>query len=428
MHEKLKELREKQQKLVADARAKMDEIKDDTPEPRAKEIEAEYDRMMAEYDRLDGEAKTLEQRLDRAQQLSDREASLEESRSRPDPRRPTGGDIMLPNGPEAKEIADQRREAFVAYLRYGTSGLTSEQRKLLVHAPVEQRAQGTQVGTQGGYFTPQGFMDEVMVSLKAWGPMLDPGITRVLRTASGNEIPWPTLDDTANEGSLIGENVQVTELEVVAGTKNIAAYKYTSRVILVAAELLQDAAVDVEGLIRSAMAERCGRIGNKHLTTGDGSSKPNGIVTAAAAGVTAASATAIAMDELIDLEHAVDPAYRASPNCRFMFNDSTLKAIRKLKDGEGRYLWQPADARAGAPATLLNYAYSVNQAMASIATGNKTVVFGDFSRYVTRVVNEFAVRRLVERYADYDQIGFIGFMRLDGELIDTGAVKVLTQA
>jgi HK97 family phage major capsid protein len=233
------------------------------------------------------------------------------------------------------------------------------------------------------------------------------------------------MDDTSNEGALIAENTQVALAEISFGTKNLEAYKYTSGVVLVASELLQDSAVDVEAVVRNAMAERVARIGNKHATVGDGASKPHGVVTAAGAGATAASATAITFDDLIELEHSVDPAYRTDPSCRFMFDDATLKAIRKLKDGQNNYIWQPADARAGSPPTILNYPYSVNQAMASIGTGNRSVVFGAFNRYVVRMVNEFSIRRLVERYADYDQTGFIGFTRLDGELLDANAVKAL---
>lgn len=419
-------LREKQQKLVADARAKLEEIKDDTPEARAKEIETEYDAMMAEYDRIDGEVAQLEARERRQQQLEQREQQL----ARPDPRRPTGSDIVVPPAQvasgETAEVIAQRRAAFNAYLRYGSSGLTPEQRALLPRAPVEGRAQSAQAVTTGGYLVPTGFMADLIVALKAWGPMLDPGVTRELVTQTGADIPWPSMDDTSNEGSLIAENTQVSAAEVTFGTKVLGAHKYTSGVVLVPSELLQDSGLDVEAIIRMAMAERIGRIGNRHLTVGTGNSMPNGIVTAAAAGATAASATAIVMDDLINLEHAVDPAYRSDPSCRWQMNDGTLKAVRKLKDGEGRYIWQPADARAGAPPTLLNYPYSVNQAMADIASSAVSVVFGAMNRYVTRKVNEFSIRRLVERYADYDQVGFIGFMRMDGELLDTTAVKKLT--
>ena len=111
-----------------------------------------------------------------------------------------------------------------------------------------------------------------------------------------------------------------------------------------------------------------------------------------------------------------------------MFNDSTLLSMRKLKDGDGNYLWQPADARTGAPATILGYGFAINQAVDSLAAAKKAVLFGDFSKYVVRRVREFAVRRLDERYAEFDQVGFIGFARYDGELLDTAAVKHLITA
>src|SRR5690606_11276142 len=151
--------------------------------------------------------------------------------------------------------------------------------------------------------------------------MNDGGIVRRIETATGNAIPWPTLDDTSNKGSLLTENTQVNPQDLTFNTKTLNAYKYSSDLILVSNELLQDSALDVESIIRMALAERIGRILNEHFTTADGSSKPHGIVTASSLGVTAASQSAITADELIDLEHSVDPAYRSDPSCRFMFND-----------------------------------------------------------------------------------------------------------
>lgn len=413
----LKELREKQATLVAQARAKLDEIADDTEESRAKEIEAEYDRIMADYDRF-------EERVSREEALAERQARLDE----PDPRRPVGEDTVVK--PEAEQEAspqERHAAAFRNYLRYGSEGLAPEQRAILVRMrePQETRAQGVAVGSEGGYLVPEGFQAELMVSLKAYGPMNDMGIVRQLTTATGNSIPWPTMDDTSNTGALIAENTQVALAEIAFGTKQLDAYKYTSGVVLVASELLQDSALDVEAIVRSAMAERIGRIANTHLTTGDGTGKPNGIVTASAQGFTAASGTAITFDDMIELEHSVDPAYRGDPSVRWMFHDTTLKALRKIKDAEGNYIWQPADVRTGAPPTILTYPFSVNQAMAAIGLSAKSVLFGACNRYVARLVKQFAIRRLVERYADYDQTGFIGFTRLDGELLDAGALKHL---
>lgn len=424
----LKELREKQQALVADARAKMDEIKDDTQEARAKEIESEYDRIMAEYDRLD-------KRVKQEEALAEREAALESAINEPDPRRPAGEERTVKGAGEVVEtpekIAEERtkkfEDAFRSYLRFGLGELDPEQRKILRETAQEARAfagQGVGTAADGGYLVPEGFMAELVKTLKAWGPMLDPGVTRMMNTASGNSIPWPTMDDTSNKGALIAENTQVSLQEITFGTKTLDAYKYTSGVVLVSSELLQDSALDVEAIVRAAMAERVARIGNEHLTTGDGASKPHGIVTAAGT-TAAAAATSITFDDLIELEHSIDPAYRNDPSVKWMFNDSTLKALRKVKDGYGRYIWQPANAQTGEPSQILNYGYAINQDMASIGASAKPVLFGAFNRYVVRMVNNFAIRRLVERYADFDQTGFIGFTRFDGELLDVNAVKAL---
>jgi HK97 family phage major capsid protein len=425
MSKRLKELREKEAELVAKARAKMDEIKDDTSEARAKEIEAEYDAIIADADKANTEADALEARLKKQDELAEREREQEERARRPDPRRPSNDPSPADEGVRKREAA-ARRAAFQGYLRHGMEGLSRDQRALLVREPdAEQRAQGVASATAGGFLVPEGFMPELIVSMALYGPMLNAAIVRALDTATGASIPWPTMDDTSNTGAIIAENTQVSSTEVTFGVRTLGAYKYTSNVVLVANELLQDSTLDVETIVRNAMAERIGRIGNTHLTTGDAASKPNGIMNAAGAGATAASSTAIVFDDLINLEHSVDPMYRSDPSCRWMFNDNTLKAIRKLKDGEGRYIWQPADVQAGAPRTILGYPYSINQAVADIATTAKSAAFGAFNRYVRRVVNQFAIRRLNERYADYDQVGFIGFARLDGNLMDAGAVKRL---
>ena len=193
-------------------------------------------------------------------------------------------------------------------------------------------------------------------------------------------------------------------------------------------ELLQDSVFNIEGLMTDLFGERLGRLANSVLTTGTGSSQPNGIVTASSAGKTAASATAFTSDELIDLFHSVDPAYRASPKCRWMFNDTTLAAIRKLKDGDGNYLWQMGDVRTGEPDLFLGKSYSVNQAMATAATTTKPIIFGDMSRYIVRKVGGFQVLTLRERYAEHFQVGMVGFKRFDGELLNTAAVKHLVMA
>ena len=437
MSQKLKEIRDQQSKLVVDARAKLDSITPEMDAAQVKEIEVGYDKIMAEYDRLDERAKREEQLIQRQNTLKQRQDELEQI---DETRRPNGQDRAVRGDGDADEDAKKKgeayRAAFRSFLCSGVNGLSAEERNLLAGrrqeirallGEAEARAQGVGTAGAGGALVPEGFMAELVLSLKAFGPMNDAAVVRQIMTATGASMPWPTLDDTSNKGRLIAENAQVTTTDVTFSTKTLDAYKYSSDLILVSAELLQDSALDVEGIVRAALAERIGRILNEHFTVGTGSGQPNGIVTASSLGVTLASTTAITADEIIDLEHSVDPAYRASPSCRFMFNDTTFKAIRKLKDGQNNYLWQAADIRAGAPSTVLGYPYSINQDIlssdASPTEAERIAIFGAMDRYVVRFVRAFAVRRLEERYADYDQIGFVGFTRADGELLDTAAVK-----
>lgn len=404
------EMREKQQKLVADARALLADIKDDTAEARVAELEGQHDTAMAEFDKL-------EARIKREEAAEARESALNAA----DARRPAA-DIRA--GANAAEKTDEEKhaDAFRSFLRGGIANLSVEQRAFM--KTVEERGQSVGSQTQGGYLVPGTFQAELFKSMKAWGPMLDPGVTRVLNTATGTTITFPTMNDTNNVGALIGENQQVSFTEIAFGTRSLDAYKYTSGVVPVSDELLQDSVMDIDGLVRDAMGERIGRIANLHLTIGDGASKPNGIVTAAGTSA-AAGAAAITFDDLINLEHSIDPAYRVDPSNAWMFNDNTLKALRKLKDGQSNYIWQPADVKGGAPATILTYKYVINQAVADIGTGAKSVVFGAMNKYIVRTVSEFAIKRLVERYADQGQVGLIGFTRLDGELMDVAAVKTL---
>lgn len=426
MSDKLKELREKQASILTAARAKLDEIKPETPEARAKEIETEYDKAMSDFD-------DLGKKIEREEDYHKRAASLEA--------------VDTSRRPRGEERSDDRREdrgekpdpkaVFKRMLQFGAGQLSAEERAIVMPADVtpEMRAQAGGTNTAGGYLIPQGFLPEIDKALKAWGPMLDPGVTRQITTDTGNLMPWPTMNDTANEGEMIGENTQVgggnqdASGDITLGQKTLTAYLFSSKAIQVPFNLLQDSAFDVENdIINPAFGERIGRGVNRKLTTGTGSSQPMGIVTAASAGITGASATAIAADELFDMAHAVDPAYRASPKFRWMFNDQTLKAIRKLKDGYGRYVWEMGDIRGQQAPSLLNHPYSVNQHMADIGASAVPIIIGDFNKYIVRRVREITMLRLTERYADFLQVGFLAFARFDGQLSQPLAIKKYTNA
>lgn len=180
---------------------------------------------------------------------------------------------------------------------------------------------------------------------------------------------------------------------------------------------MQDSFFDMGGFLGSALGERLGRIQNRHATTGTGSSQPNGVVTASTAGVTLASSSAVTHDELLDLKHSVDPAYRMQ--AEWMFADSTLKALKKLKDSQNRPLWLPGIA-VREPDTLDGDRFVVNQHMSGMEASAKSILYGDFSKYIMREVLNISLIRMVERYADYHQVGFVAIMRFDGELIDAG--------
>ncbi len=297
----------------------------------------------------------------------------------------------------------------------------------------EKRASlGVGSGSIGGYTVADTMMGALERALLEFGGMRQ--VATVIRTATGSDMPIPTSDDTSNKGAILSENTQVSQVDITFGQLVMQAYKYSSKSVLVSQEFLQDSSIDVNGFIGNALGERIARIQNDHFTTGTGSSQPNGIVTAATSSSVTFSGTAtVTYDNLVDLVHSVDPAYRV--NGRFMFHDGALKMLKKVKilqysgDTVGAPLWVPGMV-AGQPDRLMGYEYVVNQSMATPATGVKSILFGDFSKYIIRDCRDVTLVRLDERYADYHQVGFLAFARSDGDLLDAGTrpVKYGTQA
>jgi HK97 family phage major capsid protein len=299
----------------------------------------------------------------------------------------------------------------------------------LQRAQREQRALSVGTTTAGGFTVPQGFVYNLELALLQYGGVRQ--VADVMRTDSGNDMPWPTVNDTANVGELLSENTTVgSSVDPTFGQVVLKAYKYSSKLVLVSREILEDSAFNVAETVGKMLGERIGRIQNVHFTTGDNSAKPQGVVVASTLGVTAASATAIAADELFNLQHSVDPAYRQDPSCGWMMHDNILLAVRKLKDSQNRYLWEPS-IQMGVPDKLLNYPITVNQQMqSSIATATRTMLFGALGKYKVRDVKDVRLMKLEERYADLDQVGFVAFLRSDGRMLNAGTnpVKHLVQA
>lgn len=273
----------------------------------------------------------------------------------------------------------------------------------------------------GAYTIPTTFINQLEQNMLAFGGVLQ--VAEILRTQGGEDMTWPTADDTSNTGTILPENTTIgSSVDPSFGAITWKAYKYSSKLIKVPVELMEDSAFDLVALIGQMLGERLGRITNTHMTTGTGAAQPRGIVTASSLGKTTASGTAITADEILDLVHSVDPAYRIGAG--FMFHDGILLALRKLKDGEGRYLWH-SGMDSGAPDSLWSYPITINQDMqATVASGTKTMLFGQLSKYKVRQVRGIRLRRLVERYADTDQEGFVAFIRQDGNLLNAGTAPV----
>jgi HK97 family phage major capsid protein len=320
-----------------------------------------------------------------------------------------------------RKAHDQKRpehlNAFWKLMKNGEKLMTPEEWGVL------RNTMSVGTSAQGGYTVPTEVATSVANALKAYGGMRS--VAEVFRTTAGNDINFPTSDGTSETGELIGENTTATGADPSFGVVTIKTYKFSSKIVAVPFELLQDSSIDMESFIRSRLVTRLGRITNTKFTTGTGTGEPNGIVTAAASGKvgTTGQTTTVIFDDLVDLVHSVDPAYRALGGCKFMMNDASLKIIRKLKDSQGRPIFLPGyDGLAGAmPDTLLGYPVVINQDVATMAANAKSILFGDFTYYKIRDAMDIQMFRFDDSaYIKLGQIGFLAWMRSGGNFVDVG--------
>jgi HK97 family phage major capsid protein len=326
-----------------------------------------------------------------------------------------------------EKTGDERyAEAFAQFVRTGMSDLTSEQRTVLRGGFVngqELRAQGVGTATAGGYLAPTTWRDRIIEAADTIANVA--AVADLVQTDSGETMAWVTEDDTANSGAILAENTQVTEQDMAWGTAQLGAYMYTSRLVRVSIQLLQDNSYNAEQRLSTALGRRIGRAQNAHFTTGTGSSQPEGIVTNAVIGKTGATGqtTSVTYDDLIDLELSVLSDFRQ--NGTYMFSDTSLGSLRKLREGAGTgaYLWQPS-LQGGAPNTLNGHPYIINNYMPTPAANAKSILFGDFREgFVVRRVRDVQLLRLAERYADFLQVGFLAFNRADSKQQNAQAYK-----
>lgn len=411
----MKALFEKRGKLAAEIKALADKIAAEKREFTAEE-KASWDKANTEYDKTVSEIQVQE----RAKSISGHQpepvaTSEQISEKRALAFRGWAGGTSDKVGLGEREIQAARELGIL-----GRNEIRIDIGRKAPATRAEARALSVVTGSAGAYTIPEGFVRDLETALLYFGPMRE--FSTILRTASGETMPYPTMNDTGNTGEQVGEGSAVTEADPTFGAVNMSSYPLSSKMVKVPFALLRDSAFDLSAFLGAALGERLGRIINTKATTGNGSSTFNGIVTASTLGVTAASASAITTDELIDLEHSVDLAYRKMPGAAWLMNDSTKKVLRKLKDSDNQYIWKPGlDA---APDTLLGYAVGINNDCAAIAASAKVILFGDIKKYLIREVGTIRLKRLEERYAEYDQVAFVAFLDADGDLINAGTNPV----
>ncbi|MBQ7574374.1 MAG: phage major capsid protein [Clostridia bacterium] len=275
--------------------------------------------------------------------------------------------------------------------------------------------------TEGGYLVPDEFEHTLIDGLTENNIFRT--LAKTVHTSGERKIPVVASHGTA---SWLDEEGAYTESDDSFGQITLGAYKLGT-MIKVSEELLHDSVFDLQSYISGEFARRMGNAEEDAFLNGNGTGKPTGILNAtggAQTGVTSAAAVAITGDELISLYHSLAVPYRK--NAVWLMNDSTVQAIRKLKDKNDQYLWQPSLVT-GAPDTILGVPVKISRYMPEIGAGKKTIAFGDFSYYWIADREGITFLRLDELFRTTGQIGFRGSKRVDGKLILPEAVKVLQQ-
>lgn len=389
-----KDLRAKRYKLVADARALMDATDGDTNE------------RIAHFDAMMSEADSLKNQIERIEKSQSMLAEVDE--------------IIAQAAEKSKVSVDEQAmsmdtfvKGFTAMLRRSARiNLNPKDKRALEEY---QNAAATTSDGAGGATVQHDLMKEIFTTMVVQGGVSN--VARIIRTAGGNPLDIPLSDDSANVATIVGENTSVGTGTDVAFTKTtLGAYKYTSGVILISKELLQDSAFDFQQYVIERLQDRFVRGTNASYTTGNGTTQPQGVVTAATLGKTGASGqtTSITYADLVDMEHSVGLPYRQGAT--WMMNDAAFKSLKKLVDGQGRPLWVPSLA-VGAPDMLLGYPIQVNANMANPAASAKSLLFGNFNNFIIRQVLDLDIQIMNEVYASTGQVGLVGIMRSDSRWV-----------
>lgn len=351
------------------------------------------------YSRMEQEIEDLTNAIDRQQRAEAREAELNKPVNTPLTGRPMKQETEERTG----RASNAYKEDFGAHLR-GTR---------LIHNVLSEGVQA-----DGGYLVPEEFERQIISGLDEANVVR--GLAKVITTSAERKIP---VAATHSEAQWTAENGAYTESSPTFDQKTIDAFKLTD-LVKVSIELLQDSMFDLESYIANEFARAFGIAEEQAFCVGSGTGQPTGIFTAKGGnvGVTAASATAVTADELINLIYSLKSPYRR--NAKFLMNDATVSMIRKLKDNNGAYLWQPS-IQAGEPDRLLGYELYTSPYVPVAAAGALTVAFGDFKNYWIADRSGRTVQRLNELYSTTGQVGFVATERVDGKVILPEGIQLL---
>jgi len=392
---KILELREKRAKAWDAAKAFLDSKRGENGLLNAEDTAA--------YEKMESEVVSLGKEVERLERQAAIDLELGKPTSNPITGKPTTGDGEEKTGRAAAEY----KKAFWNAMRTKT--------------PRSEVLNALSIGTdsEGGYLVPDEFEQALVAALEEENIIRT--LAHVITSSSGDKkIPVVASNGAA---SWVDEGAAIPESDDTFGQVNLGAHKLAT-MLKISEELLNDSAFNLEQYAAKEFGRRIGRAEEEAFIGGDGTGKPTGFLTSAQIGVTAAGAAAITLDEIIDLYHSLREPYRR--NAVFIVNDMTVKAIRKLKDSTGVYLWQPS-MLANTPDTILGRPVKTSSFMPTLVGGSKTIAFGDFSYYWIADRQGRAFKRLNELYAANGQVGFLGSQRVDGKLILPEAVKILQQ-
>lgn len=412
MRLKIAELRKQRAELVAQSRALLDRVEKEKRELTAEE-QSQWDKMQAEIDSLAQRIERIERQLELESEIVDDSLSGEaefnqdedEEEKEDEEERAHRRSYMRSILPEQRARMDartqERREAFWSLMRGDRL------------SRAEARALGLVPDSAGGYTVPDEFVRQLVQKLEEENVMRQ--ISTVRESISGDSLIPVEAD--IGDAQWTGEAQQYHESDVEFDRVTIGAHKLT-RITKVSEELMQDSFLEIESYMAGVFGRAFGRAEERAMVIGDGSGKPTGIVGRSQQGIEVAAA-AITGDDLIDLQHALRRPYRAG--AVWLMHDSTVKLVRKLKDDNGQYIWEPG-LKAGEPDRLLNAPVYVSDYMPTVEAGAKSILYGDFSYYWILVRKERVMQRLNEKYADTGQIGFRMYQRVDANLVLPEAV------